>query len=361
MEEYLIDYDKLKEFTKEVFQKTGCNEESAESVADLLVDSDLRGVRSHGVIRIKQYVEKITGGGADVNAEMELVKETPNTAVLDAKGGLGAVAGMKAVEIARKKAEENQIGMVSVKNSNHYGMAGHWAIMLAGEDMIGFTCSNTSRSMPAPGAGEAVLGNNPFAFAYSGQKYKEICVDMACSVAAHGKAVDLKSRGKEIPMDWFLDKDGNYTNDLDEVDMLIPFAGHKGFGIAFLVETFGTFLSDGALSCDMNQQLNPNVSEDASQFFGAIKIDAFQSLEQFRKKVDTFIDFQKGLKKKEGIKEIKYYGENEYENKKKIRVEGVTLPLSLIQEIESVAAGLGMEKERMQFLTEHPIMMGHSS
>lgn len=354
MDEYLINCKKLKNFTKEIFEKTGCSEESADAVADLLVDSDLRGVRSHGVIRIKQYVEKITGGGADVNAKMEIVKETSNTAVLDAKGGLGAVAGLKAVDIARKKARENNIGMVVVKNSNHYGMAGHWALMLSDEDMIGFTCSNTSRSMPAPGAAEAALGNNPFAVAYSGDKYKEICVDMACSVAAHGKAVDLKSRGKEIPNDWFLDKDGNYTNDLDKVDMLIPFAGHKGFGIAFLVETFGTFLSGGALSCDMNQQLNPEVSEDASQFFGAIKIEAFQDLKEFREKADKFIDFQKGLKKKEGIQEIKYFGENEYQNKKRIREEGVTLPISLINEIREVAGGLGIEAAKMDFLTEQP-------
>lgn len=358
MKEYLIDYEKLKAFTKEVFQKTGCSEDSAEAVSDLLVDSDLRGVRSHGVIRIKQYVEKIMGGGANVDAKMEIVNETSNTAVLDAKGGLGAVASVKAVQLARKKAEKSNIGMVAVRNSNHFGMAGHWAIMLAGDDMIGFTCSNTSRSMPAPGATEAALGNNPFAVAYSGEKYKEVCVDMACSVAAHGKAVDLKSRGKDIPVDWFLDKDGNYTNDLEKVDMLIPFAGHKGFGIAFLVETFGTFLSGGALSCDMNQQLNPNVSEDASQFFGAIKIDAFQEIEKFREEVDTFIDFQKGLKKKEGVSEIKYYGENEYQNKKRIKAEGVTLPLSLIDEIKEVAENLGVASEKMIFLTEKLICTG---
>lgn len=206
--------------------------------------------------------------------------------------------------------------------------------------------------MPAPGAAEPALGNNPFAVAYSGEKYKEVCVDMACSVAAHGKAVDLKSRGKEIPMGWFLDKDGKDTNDLDKVDMLIPFAGHKGFGIAFLVETFGTFLAGGTLSCNMNQQLNPNISEDASQFFCAIKIDAFQELGKFKEEVDTFIDFEKGLKKKEGIESIKYYGENEYENKKRIRAEGITLPITLIDEIKEVAAGLGIQESEMTFFTE---------
>lgn len=354
MKEYLVDYRKLETFTREIFQKAGCSEERAKAVAGLLIDADLRGVRSHGVIRIKQYVEKIKGGGADVNAEIKIVKETPNTAVLDANGGLGAVASEKAVEIARKKAAENNIGLVTVKNSNHYGMAGHWALMLAGEDMIGFSCSNTSKSMPAPGAAEPALGNNPFAVAYSGEKYKEICVDMACSVAAHGKAVDLKSRGKEIPMGWFLDKDGNPTNDLDKVEMLVPFAGHKGFGMAFLVETFGTFLANGELSCDMNMQLNPNVSENASQFFGAIKISAFQELELFRQTVDRFIDFQKNLKKKEGVGEIKYYGENEFQNKLRIRKEGVMLPLSLIGEIQEVASGLGIAPEQMAFLKERP-------
>ena len=358
MDEYRINFDKLKEFTTEIFEKTGCSRKDAEAVAELLVDSDLRGVRSHGVIRIKQYVEKIAGGGANPAAEMEIISETSNTAVLDAKGGIGAVASLKAVEIAKEKAEKNNIGMVAVRNSNHFGMAGHWAIMLSGENMIGFACSNTSCSMPAPGAAEPALGNNPFAVAYSGEKYKEVCVDMACSVAAHGKAVDLKSRGKEIPMDWFLDKDGNYTNDLDVVDMLIPFAGHKGFGIAFLVETFGEFLSGGAHSYDMNQQLDPNASEDASQFFGAIKIEAFQNLKKFREDVDAFIDFEKGLKKKDGVEAIKYYGENEYDNKMRIRKEGVTLPISLINEIREVALKLGISPDRMKFFTEEPVCKG---
>ena len=352
MNEYLINYDKLCDFTTEVFKLAGCGAAEAEAVAGLLVDSDLRGVRSHGVIRIKQYVTKILGGGASPDAVMEVVKETSNTAVLDAKGGVGAVASIKAVALARKKAAESNLGLVSVKNSNHFGMAGHWALMLAGEDMIGFACSNTSPSMPAPGATQPALGNNPFAFAYSGEKYKEICVDMACSIVAGGKVKDLASRGKEIPMGWFLDADGKPSNDPHEMSMLLPFAGHKGFGVAFIVETLGAMLSSGALAFETNPQSDSGLPENASQFFGAIKIDAFREPSDFKKAVDASIDFQKSLKKQEGVENIKYFGEIEYENKKRIMSEGVTLPETLTDEIASVAISLGMPTEKTLFLTE---------
>ncbi|MCL2538956.1 MAG: Ldh family oxidoreductase, partial [Oscillospiraceae bacterium] len=185
-------------------------------------------------------------------------------------------------------------------------------------------------------------------------KYKEICVDMACSVVAAGKIFDLASRGLPIPEGWFLDADGNPSNDPSKLKLLMPFAGHKGAGVALMVETLGTFLSGGPLAFEMNAQGNPNLSENASQFFGCIQIEAFRSLQEFKHDVDRCIDFYKGLETVDGVDEVKYFGEIEYGNKTAILASGVMLPDTLLDEIASIAVDLGISKADTEFLYENP-------
>ena len=163
MKNYAIDAEKLKTFTEKLFQSTGLSEKDASSIAELLVHADLRNVRSHGVIRVASYLEKIEKGGASLRSTYPVVKETPVSAVIDAEGGLGALAGEKAVTLAREKAAKSGMAIVTVRNSNHFGMAGHWAMKLAGDDSIGFACSTTDLTMGAPGSREPFMGNNPFA------------------------------------------------------------------------------------------------------------------------------------------------------------------------------------------------------
>ena len=291
MKSYKVSAAELKNFTKTVFEKTGLQESDAQAIAELLVHADVRGVSSHGVIRMKPYIKKINGGGASLKSTYPVVQETANTAVIDAEGGLGAVAGEKAVKIAREKAKNSLISIVSVKNSNHFGMAGHWAMKLAGEDCIGFACSNTDPSMAPPGVMIPFIGNNPFSFAFAaGEKYPEVCVDMATSAAAFGKAKAYALAGKPIPEGWLLDKQGNPTTELSEYGMLVPMAEHKGFGVAFIVELFATLLSGGVLSPNVNDQDLPATPELSSQSFGCINIRAFRELSQFHKDAQEYIE-----------------------------------------------------------------------
>jgi LDH2 family malate/lactate/ureidoglycolate dehydrogenase len=355
MDFYLIDNEKLYALCVDIFKREGLDDTSAADVAEMLISADLRGVRSHGVIRVKKYLDRIRSGGAKKNANMQVVYETPVTAVLDADNGLGGVASAMAVRLARSKAEQYGFGMVSVKNSNHFGMAGHWALKLAKDDMIGFSGSNTSPGMPPPGAVKPGIGNNPFAIAYSGEKYKDICVDMASSVVAMGKVVDMVQRGQPVPFGWFLDKDGNDSNDLRQAAMVLPFAGHKGYGIAFVVETLASLLSGGALPQNMNNQMQGDKPELASQYFAAIKIDAFRPASDFRADVDSYIDFLKTLPVKEGTNIVKYPGEIELNNKKQITSDGVRLPETLVNELMAVAGGYEIPKEQYAFLTERRV------
>ena len=291
MQNYVVDSGKLKEYTTKLFLAAGLAQTDAQAVSELLVHADLRNVRSHGVLRTVPYLEKIQKGGASKTSAYPVVKETTNSAVIDAQGGLGALAGEKAVAIAREKAKTALMSMVVVRNSNHFGMGAHWALKLAGNDMIGFACSTTDLTMGPPGCKEPFMGNNPFAVAFkAGEKYPEFCVDMATSGVALGKCKDLAKRGKPIPSGWMLDKNGNDTTKVEDCYMMTPMAGHKGFGIALIVELFATLLSGGVLSPDINNQDLPDVPELSSQCFGCINNSEFRDLAEFQETAGTYID-----------------------------------------------------------------------
>ena len=351
MKNYKVTVLHLKEFTKKVFAMTGLTEADADSVAELLVHADARGVSSHGVLRMKPYIEKINGGGASLKSEYRIVSETANTAVIDAQGGLGAIAGEKAVAVAREKAKTNLISIVSVKNSNHFGMAGHWAMKLDGDDCIGFACSNTDPSMAPPGVTIPFIGNNPFSFAFAaGKKYPEVCVDMATSAAAFGKAKAYALAGKPIPEGWLLDKQGKPTTDLKQYGMLVPMAEHKGFGVAFIVELFATLLSGGVLSPDVNDQDLPGTPELSSQSFGCVNIGAFRNLQQFHRDAEKYIEAMKKLPVRDGIDSAKYPGEIEYTSKQKSLKDGIILPETLVLQLEEIAKNMGLAESDIEFL-----------
>lgn len=350
MKNYAVDPQKLRVFEEQLFEKVNVPEKDAKTIAELLVHADLRNVRSHGVIRTVPYIEKIQGGGASLTSTYPIVKETANSAVIDAQGGLGAIASEKAVALARKKAQDNLISIVTVRNSNHFGMAGHWAMKLAGDDCIGFACSTTDLTMGPPLAKEPFMGNNPFAFAVrAGEKYPEFCVDMATSTVAMGKCKDLKKRGKSIPSGWMLDKNGNDTTDVDQCYMMTTMAGHKGFGIALVVELFSTFLSGGVLSPDINNQDLTDTPELSSQAFGCINIKAFQDLDEFHQRATSYIDRLHALPMKSNHMHALYPGEIEYTKKQENLKEGVVLPESLTNDLTALADKLGVDA---LFLTE---------
>ena len=344
MRNYAVNADQLSPFIAKIFEGTGLSGKDAEAIARLLVHADLRNVRSHGVLRTVPYVEKIRGGGASKASSYKIIHETANTAVIDGEGGIGALAGEKAVEIARQKAETNFISMVVVKNSNHFGMGGHWALKLAGDDMIGFAASNTDLTMGPPGCKQPFMGNNPFSFAFkAGEKYPEVCVDMATSGVAMGKAKDLAKRGKPIPSGWMLDQDGNDTTDVNECFMMVPMSGHKGFGIAFVVEIFATLLSGGVLSPYINNQDLTDTPELSSQCFGCINISAFRDLNEFRASSEAYIDALHELPMKEEYGHAMYPGEIEYENKRINKKEGVVLPETLADDLIALGTEYGLD------------------
>ena len=217
--------------------------------------------------------------------------------------------------------------------------------------MIGFSCSNTFPSMPAPGAIKPSVGNNPFSVAFHTEKYPEICVDMACSAAAYGKMKDMVQRGQTIPAGWMYDKKGNSTQDFEAYSMLVPFAGHKGYCVAFGIEMLTALLSGGALAFEMNRQSIPNIPERSSQCFIAVNISVFRELEQFRADAERYIDYIKSLPARQGEPPAKYPGELEYRNKQDSLEKGIELSSALAEELREVADSLCLPDDCSTFLS----------
>lgn len=340
----------LLDLCSKIFEKAGLEPEDALSVASLLVDAERRGMQSHGVNRVTQYVNNLSAGGAKPHPDIRILSETETTAVIDADCSLGAVSSELAVRIAREKARAHGIGYVTVKNCSHFGMGAHWTLKLAGDDMIGFTGSTTNPSMAAPGGINAVVGNNPFGIGLNGEKYKEIAIDQACSISAKGRAVMMAKQGMEIPMGWFLDENGEPTNDLSKVSTMVPMAAHKGYGIAFGIEVLSGFLSGGALPQNMNSQADPQSCELANQFFAAVNISFFRDPADFKKSLDEYIDWIKLSKLKAGVDSVKYPGEIEHDASVRAEKEGIRLPDPVARDLIGHAVKFGLEPSDYAFL-----------
>lgn len=353
---YCVFGPELEAFTQKIFKAAGVESAEAGLVAKTLVEANLRGVHTHGVLRVAIYLERLRQGGTACNQKAVVLQETPTTALLDGQNGMGATISQQAVELAREKAAANNVGLVSVRMTNHYGIAAYWAQKLAQQDMIGFTCSNVEPLMPATGAKLPTVGTNPFAFVIPGNRYPPVCLDVACSVVAAGKMFDYQSRNQEMPPNWFLDKEGRPTTDPFQASMVQPFGGHKGYGLAVMVEAMTALLSGGNFGHEFGKQYgdvkNPN---HTSAFFAAVKIDAFRDLDAVRNSVDAYIDYLHSMPTAPGVDSVLYPGELEEKNRARSLAEGIALPENVVEELGKIADSLSLPPEDRAFLYSAPV------
>ncbi len=196
----------------------------------------------------------------------------------------------------------------------------------------------------------AVVGNNPFGVGLNGEKNKETAIDQACSISAKGRAVMMAKQGMEIPMGWFLDENGEPTNDLSKFSAMVPMAAHKGYGIAFGIEVLSGFLSGGALPQNMNSQADPKSCELANQFFAAVNISFFRDPADFKKSLDEYIDRIKLSKLKAGVDSVKYPGEIEHDASVRAEKEGIRIPDPVARDRIGHAVKFGLEPTDYAFL-----------
>src|SRR5262245_10606421 len=246
-----ISIEQLSAFCHAALSQTGMNEEDIRTTIDVLVTTDTWGVFTHGTKSLRGYLRRLHAGGLRPKGRPRIVNEGPAWAMVDADSTIGMVGSTFAMRVAIAKARSAGMGYVGVRNSCHFGAAGYYTTMAAAENMIGMAMANDIPSVSAPGSRVAVMGSNPIAFAVPTGDGHPIMLDMATSAVAGGKVYAAAALGKPIPTGWIIDAEGVPTTDpklLPNAASLVPMAGHKGYGIAILIETLAGILTGASIA-----------------------------------------------------------------------------------------------------------------
>jgi len=354
MSEQIFSYQQLADFTKSVFLKIGCSTEHADTATNALLSADLRGIDSHGVARLSGYVRLWEAKRVNATPDINVIHETPSTAVIDGDSGLGLVVAPFAMQIAIEKAKQVGTGWVSVQNSNHFGIAAHHAMMALKNDMIGIAMTNASPLVAPTFSIDKMLGTNPICVAAPAGIEPAFVADLATTTAANGKLEILQRKNLQTPDGWVQDKDGNASNDphaLKTGGALLPLGGdrdhgsHKGYALGAVVDIFSALLS-GANYAPWVPPFPAYVPMPAQQpgkgighFLGAMRIDAFRPADDFKKSMDHWIQGFRNAKTVAGEEKVLVPGDPEREFEEE-RIEG-GIPL-----LEVVVADLNKLAEK---------------
>jgi LDH2 family malate/lactate/ureidoglycolate dehydrogenase len=339
---------KLSVFCVAVLEKAGVPRENAEIVAHSLLAANLRGVDTHGITRLPIYVERLQAGLTKGHARGAVISETPTTAVYDGQDGLGQVVGTKAMRLAIAKAESAGVGLVTARNSTHYGTAGYYAMMALDKEMIGIALTNSPSLMAPWGGKRAFLGTNPLAIAVPAGQEKPFVLDMATTVVARGAIILAAKKGETIPITWGLNKDGEPTTSAKEANegALLPLGGHKGYGLAMAIEILVATLSGGLFGPHIGELYkNPTRAQGVGHFFGAIRIDRFRPVAEFKADMDAMIREVKAEPLAKGFDKIMVAGEPEFLVEQERREKGVPLSDAVVSDLSKLGSNVGIPFE----------------
>ena len=338
-----VKIDEIKSKVKAVFEKAGVPAPDAEVITEVLTDAEMKGIKTHGFVRVKKYISCIESGGIKPQCDIEVLVDTPSWALVDGKGGLGIGISVKAVDLAIEKAQKTGVGIVNVRGSHHLGPAGYYAARCADKGMLGMAMSNGDILVAATGSREKTIGNNPFAYAVPAGKYDKILYDVAMSVGSDMKIIQMQNEGKPVPDGWMIDKDGvpsNTASDYLAGGTLLPFGGYKGYGLALMVETFAAALSGSAMTKDVHAwNSTPGTCGNVGHFFLALDISKIGSTEDYISRVEGMIDEISSSKLAKGADKIYYPGEKEQISRAKCLDAGlVSVDDAILADIDALLA-----------------------
>ncbi|MEO6404342.1 MAG: Ldh family oxidoreductase [Ferruginibacter sp.] len=348
----LFTYKQLREFSANIFKAIGCNDIDAGTAATALLSADLRGIDSHGIARLTGYVRLWEAKRMDGCADMVIMHETPSTAVVDGKGGIGLVVAPFAMNIAIEKAKNVGTGWVSVQNSNHFGIAGHHAMMALPHDMIGIAMTNASALVAPTFSMEKLLGTNPIAVAVPAGEEPSFVADFATTTASNGKLEILQRKNEAAPLGWVQGKNGEECTDasiLKNGGAMLPLGGdrehgsHKGYMLASIVDIFSGVLSGGNYGpwvppfpayIPMPEGMP---GKGIGHFFGAMRIDAFRPAADFKNNMDNWIKRFRAAKTLEGFERVIIPGEPEAAMELERMKHGIPVGPSVLDELKMLA------------------------
>lgn len=361
-----VDFQTMFHFMKDVFLGIGVPENEAEICADVLIAADKRGIDSHGINRLKPiYYDRIKEGIQNPVTKIDIVKEAPATAVLDGNNGMGQVIAKKATEMAIEKAKKYGLGMVAVRNSTHYGIAGYYTLMCAQQGMIGIAGTNARPSIAPTFGVENMLGTNPLTFTIPTDEEFPFFLDCATSISQRGKIEVYAREGKPLPEGWVIAQDGSTYTDANAVlkmliegsAALVPLggigedtAGYKGYGYATVVEILSAALQNGSfLKMLTGIQNGKKVPYHLGHFFIAIHIESFTRLEDFKKITGDILRGLRTSKKMPGCERIYTPGEKEWLTWQERKNKGIPLDEALIRDIKTLQKELELYQYSFDF------------
>lgn len=353
MQYHRVDAAQLRSFCHHVFQGYGFTPAESESITDVLLAADLSGIESHGIQRLIRYHKEITGGLVQRDAVPEIVFETPLSATIDAHDAMGQLVGVQAMRLAIQKAKASGFGMVTVRNSNHYGIAGYYTQMAVQAGLIGLSMTNTEAILVPTFGRQAMLGTNPIAFAMPAQP-TPFQFDAATTVVPRGKLEVYVKRGNPLPLGWALDETGQDSNDPDRIlgniiakagGGILPLggsgettSGYKGYGFAMLCEIATAILSGGTTS---NYIYKTPGRANIAHCFIALDHGMFGDKVQIEAALSTYLQEVRDSDKAEGQQRIYIHGEKEAEARQRALREGIALNDKTYQEMQMIAEYTG--------------------
>ncbi|HOV22995.1 MAG TPA: Ldh family oxidoreductase [Candidatus Marinimicrobia bacterium] len=353
--EVIVNVTELDNFVRQVLIAHGLNAEDARITAEVLIRADRRGIGSHGVARLKRYVDGLDSGVIRPNPDVKIIRETPVSLVIDGDGGMGQPIAYRAMQKCIEKARTAYMCFAAIRNSNHYGIAGYYVLMALAEGMMGVSLTNTTPLVVPTFGRNVTIGTNPIAIGFPGKKERPFLLDMATSTVPRGKLEVYARKGEPIPDCWACDEDGKPSTDaaalLDDminrrVGGLLPLGGgteltggHKGYGLSAVVDILCGVLSAGMVGTEVARY--SNAPAGVSHFIGAINPDAFVGTDLIGEGIDKYIQMLRNADKAAGQERIYVAGEKEFLAEERYR-DFVPLQDKVFQTLNDIGTKVGL-------------------
>ena len=340
-----VDAERLIDFAAAVYSSAGMPEADARLVADTLVQADLWGHQSHGVLRLGWYLDRVRNKVMNPVTKPEFVVDAGAIAVIDGHDGVGHVLTVLATKEAVKRAKSHGIGAVGVRNSNHFGTCMYYTMMGAREGCVMFLTTNGGPAMAPWGGRKKIVGTNPWSVAAPVGKRAPFVVDMAATGVARGKIYLARNKGLPIPLGWAINAAGEPTTDPQEAidGIILPMAEHKGYAIAAMVDVLSGVLTGSGFLSAVHSPYKTAEKSNCGHLMIALDIAAFQPLADFNARMERFADEIKAVPTAKGFDEVFYPGEIEARNDARNRKEGIQFPDDTLADLRRIAKETGLE------------------
>lgn len=330
-----------------VLRKAGLSDADARTTTDVLVTTDTYGVYTHGVKCLSGYVKRLLAGGLKPNATPTIDREGAGWALVDGHSAIAMVTSVFAMNTAIEKAKKTGVGYVGVHNSCHFGAAGYYVNLAAKAGLVGLAMANDIPSMVTPGARKPVLGTNPFSYAVPAGEENPIFLDIASSGASIGRIRIAKARGETVPDSWLVDNDGLPTGNASAYPhgaSPASFAGHKGYGIALMIEVLAGVLADGGSRWDISSwnEGDPKLPTHHGAAFMAIDIEQIVPLQRFKGRMDQMIRDIRNTPEAKNVDRVRLPGEMEWDRRREALADGIPLPDDVRASVQDAAAAVGL-------------------